>query len=245
MATTLVLAHAGEGATWQALLTLLSLGVLVVFVLVLVGKLRMQQPDDLVLPLAGIAILASLSGAVAETLSDWVGWAFPIGVTLLIALLLAALTKLELGWTTPLTLGALAVAGVAATTLYTPIVRAWHPVTFASSDTVGVTIVEPVDGDTVTVGTVEVVASVFGDWQIAVPNASGERLGVMRVFIDGFETERVDPVENCTAGCSVATYPVEFTEPGEHRLQLEFVALDGTQFVSTTYDSVTLTVEEG
>ena len=243
MRSMLVLAHAGEGATWQALLTLLSLGLVVVFVLVLVGRLRMQQPDDLVLPLAGVAILASLSGAVSNTLSDWVGWAFPIGVVVLIALALAALTKASIGWTTPLTIGTVVVAAIAATTLYTPIIRAWHPVTFASDENIGVTIVEPSDGDTVTAGTVDVVVTVLGDWKIGVPNASGERLGVMRIFLDGFETERIDPAENCTAGCSAATYPVEIEEPGEVRLQVEFVALDGTQFVSTTFDSVTLTVE--
>jgi len=243
MRMTLVLAHAGEGATWQALLTLLSLGLVVVFVLVLVGRLRMQQADDLVLPLAGVAILAALSGAVSNTLSDWVGWAFPIGVVLLIALVLAAITNLSIGWTTPLTIGAVVVAAVAATTLYTPIIRAWHPVTFASSDSIGVTIIEPSDGDTVTAGTVEVVVTIFGDWQIGGPNASGDQLGAMRIFLDGFETERVDPIENCTAGCSVATFPVQIDEPGEVRVQAEFVALDGTQFVSTTFDSVTLTVE--
>lgn len=243
MRSMLVLAHAGEGATWQALLTMLSLGLMVVFVLVLAGKLRMRQPDDLVLPLAGVAILAALSGAVSETLSDWVGWAFPIGVALLIALVLAALTKLSIGWTTPLTIGAVVVAAVAATTLYTPIIRAWHPVSFASDENIGVTIVEPSDGATVTTGTIDVVVTVSGDWQIGVPNASGERLGVMRVFLDGFETDRVNPVENCTAGCSTATYRVQIDEPGEVRLQVEFVALDGTQFVSTTFDSATLEVE--
>lgn len=243
MRSMLVLAHAGEGATWQALLTLLSLGLVVVFVLVLVGRLRMQQPDDLVLPLAGVAILASLSGAVSSTLSDWVGWAFPVGATVLVALVLAAVTKSSLSWTTPLTLGTVAVAAVAAFALHDPIVRAWHPVAFASTDEVAVTILQPEDGDVVTTGTVDVTVAVEGDWQIGVPNASGERLGVMRIFLDGFETDRVNPVENCTAGCSVATFPVELEEPGEVRLQVEFVALDGTQFVSTTFDSVTLTVE--
>lgn len=245
MQPTLVLAHAGEGATWQALLTLLSLGLVVVLVLVLAGRLRMQQPDDLVLPLAGVAILASLSGAVSSTLSDWVGWAFPIGATVLIALVLAAVTNLSLSWTSPLMIGTLVVAAIAAFVLHDPITRAWHPVSFASTDEVGVTILQPQDGDVVTAGTVDVTVAVEGNWQIGVPNASGERLGLIRVFIDGFETERINPVENCTAGCSQATYPVEIAEAGEYRLQVEFVALDGTQFVSTTFDSVTLTVNAG
>lgn len=245
MFTTLVLAHAGEDATWQALLTLLSIGLVVVFLLTLLGKLQFERPDDLVLPLAGVAILASLSGAVSNTLSDWVGWAFPIGVTLLVALVLAALTPLEIKPLAPLGVGAIAVAVVAAVALHAPIARTWHPVTFASTESVAAIILSPDDGATVTTGEVDLQVAVRGNWRIGVPNASGERLGLIRVFVNGFEVEGVSPAERCATGCTEATYPITLDEPGDHRVQAEFVALDGTQFVSTTFDSITLSVEAG
>ncbi|MEX1164618.1 MAG: hypothetical protein WEB03_13680 [Nitriliruptor sp.] len=131
----LMLAHAGEGATWQALLVVSSLGMVIVFGLVLIGRVQMSQPDDLVLPLAGVAIVSSLAPLGGELLSDWVGWAFPIGVVALVALILAALTPLRLAFTEPATYGAVASAAIGAIALQGPITVAWHPPTSYRSPT--------------------------------------------------------------------------------------------------------------
>ena len=90
------LAHAGEGAGWQALVTVLAAGVAVVFVLVAVGRITLDEPGDLILPLAGVAIVSSLAPMLSDTLSDAVTWTLPAGAVLLVGLLLAAFTRLDL-----------------------------------------------------------------------------------------------------------------------------------------------------
>ena len=127
VAQPLLLAHAGAGATWQALLVVMSLGLAVVFGLVAAKRMRMAELDDLVLPIAGIAIVSSLAPLAGTVLSDWVGWAFPIGVVAFLALLLSVSTRLEFSLANPATYGVVLVAAGAAVVLHAPITQAWHP----------------------------------------------------------------------------------------------------------------------
>lgn len=263
----LPLAHAGEGATWQALLTLLALGLLVVVVLVASGVLDLEEPGDLILPLAGVAVLASLSGATSTVLSDMVGWAFPLGMVALAALLVAALTPLELSPTSPLLLGAVAIGAVAAVVLQGPIVRAWHPTTVgldnAVLDDLAVEIVEPERDAVVPAEGFPVVVKATGGTLGNGFMASGppedlprdpEQLAGLTITVVSSETGQSasfigDPRQDCTRGCTEATYEVSVDAPGEWTVFVEAKTADTRAFTRTDgssgapTDSVTVTAE--
>lgn len=245
VAAGLVLAHAGAGATWQALLTLLALGLVLVFLFGVVGVIPLDEPDDLILPLAGTAVLASLSGATSSVLSDWVGWAFPLGVAALLALVASVTTPLRLGVASPLTAVAV-VAGVGASLLlHGPITRAWHPQDIgppaAAIDDLQVEIVEPDDGATVATGPVEVVVDAtggsLGDGFVdedAAPADPEEQVGVTLTLVPADSAQSTsevgDPREDCSTGCAQATFTVEIPEPGEWTLYIEAKAADRRSF---------------
>ena len=263
-ALVLPLAHAGEGATWQALLTLLALGLVVVVLLVAFRVVTLEEPGDLILPLAGTAVLASLSGATSEVLSDWVGWAFPIGVVALLALVLASSTSLTLGWTSPLLGATVALAALGAVVLPGPIVRAWHPTEVgldnALLDDLAISIEQPADGATLSTGPVEVVVEARGgtlgdgfDTTAAPPGDPEELVGltITVVNLDTGANDSVagDPVEDCADGCDTATYEVTIDEPGEWTIFVEAKTADVRAFTRTDGSSgtptanVTVTVE--
>lgn len=123
-----VLAHAGAGADWQALLTAITIGLLVVFLLALTRRITIDSFDDLVVPLAAIAVLSGIAGPMASgLLSDLVGYVVPAGAVVLLALLLAAGSDLELRWSSPLALAAASVAAISAILLGPRLSLAWHP----------------------------------------------------------------------------------------------------------------------
>lgn len=237
----LLLAHAGAGATWQALLVLASFGLVAVFLLAVFGVLTLDEPGDLVLPLAGSAVLASLSGATSGFLSDWVGWWFPLGVAALVAVVLAATTRLRLSPTSPLAIAAVVLGLVASFTLHTTIEDAWHPTGSgigARWQDASLQLVQPTDGSTVAVGPVEVVVEILGGTIAAepgeVPADNPEEGGLVQVYVDGSLVTGADgqplaPVEDCIGGCFRATYPIEL-DRGVHVLSLEFVTADGQSF---------------
>lgn len=253
-----LLGHAGAGATWQALLVLASFGTIAIFLLATTGRLVLEEPGDLVLPLAASAVLASLSGATAAYFSDWVGWWFPLGMAALVAVALAASTSLSLGPTSPLAIGTVVVGLVAAFTLHTTIAAAWHPTgsgVGAPWTDATLALVAPADGDTVDIGTVDVVVAVDGGTIGPGPApaaADPEESGVVRVFVDGrlvtgTDGEAVRPTEDCAGGCVQATYAVDLTQ-GVHVLSLEFLAADGRSFDTPPGRSPTVqiaTVETG
>lgn len=238
----LPLAHAGEGATWQALLTLLAIGLAGVVVLAAFGVMRIAEPGDLILPLAGTAVLASLSGVTNEVLSDWIGWGFPIGVTALVTLLVAALTPLALSWRTPLVYGAIVVALGAGLVFHSGIERAWHPPTpqlaaSAPVDDLEITISDvSADGGA---GSVVVAAEggTIGEGFVAAGSEGPddpEQQVVVRVFVDGLmvtgpDDGPVPPDEDCSDGCEVATFPVEL-DSGDHVVLVDAMTADGRLF---------------
>lgn len=250
----LPLAHAGEGATWQALLALLSFGLVAVVVLAAFRVVTIEEPGDLILPLAGAAVLASLSGATAELFSDTVGWAFPIGVVALVALLVAALTSLELSLTSPLLIGAVVVGAIGAVTLHGPITLAWHPnedLQVAAVDDLEVSIASPEDGATVSAGTIEVVVQVsggtLGDGPVepsAAPEDPEERV-IVNLSTLGSSTDTFVgvPAEDCSTGCEQATFEVTLDEPGEWDVYVEALTAASQVFEVTPTDRVTVTVE--
>lgn len=124
---TVLLAHAGEGASWQALLTVLAAGMLVLFVLALVGRLQLDGPGDLTLPIASVAVIGSLAPVAGDPVSDAAPWAVPAGVVLLVALVVAAVTRRALTPGSPLAIGAVVTAVAASLALAPFLVDAWYP----------------------------------------------------------------------------------------------------------------------
>lgn len=244
-----LLAHAGAGATWQALLVVAALGLTLVVVLTVVDKVTLEQPDDLVLPLAGVAIGSSLAPLGSAWLSDWIGWAFPLGVVMLVTVLLTALTPLELTRRSPITYGAFALAIVSSASLYAPITRAWHPPPdfLPLAEDVEVAITAPADGEEVPAGTVEVTVTISDGsvqpdlltFQQLQPDA--EEAGYLAVAVDG-EVVRAEFAEDCSidAPCSEVTFPVRVA-PGERRLVVEFRRGDGVPMTPLVTDAVTFT----
>lgn len=247
---TLFLAHAGPGSTWQAAVVVACVALAVCVVLAAAGAIFVDEPGDLLVPLAGSAIVASL-GPLADTwLSDWIGWALPLGVVSLLVLLLGALTPLELMPTSPLVLGALALAGVSMFLLFRPLTLALHPPVdmLPLRDDSEIRILEPEDGATVDPGelsiTVEVTGGSIGPVVSDMEDLTldPEEAGSVTVFVDG---DRI-PVE--WDGCTVADPcdAIDLEVPvaaGERRLTVEFVRGDGTPFAPTVVDRITLTVE--
>lgn len=244
-----VIAHAGEGATWQALLVVAALGVLVVLALVIVGRVRMEQGDDLVLPLAGVAIASSLAPLGSVLLSDWVGWAFPAGVVALLALVAAALTPFDLAPSNPSTYGVIAVAAIAAVALYGPITLAWHPPPdfLPLADDVEVTITSPSEGADVTAGEVLVTVTISGGSVQPELLAADqvppdpEEAGQLAVAVDG-QVVTPEFAEACTVSspCDEVSFPVE-VEPGEGIIAVEYRRGDGVPMTPLVTDRVAFT----
>jgi hypothetical protein len=234
--TSRLLAHAGPGSTWQALVSAVSIGLAVVALLAVLGRVRLTSFDDLILPLAAVAVLASLAPLADYWLSDWIGWTLPVGVTVLAGLLLALTTPLELTPTSPLTIGVVVLAVVSAVMLHRPLTLALHPPPdfLPLATDAEVRILVPEDGAVIEAGTLEVSVAVTGgtigpgDLDLAELPADPEEAGDLTVMLDDERVE-VDYLEDCTvtAPCTTVTFPLEVAA-GERRLSVEFTRGDGT-----------------
>lgn len=243
------IAHAGAGATWQAMVVLISFGLVAVLLAVVSGRAVLDEAADLVLPAAAVAVLASLSGATSAFLSDWVGWWMPIGVVALVGVLLATFTDTRLTARSPATLGLVAVALLSATLLHTTIEAAWHPTTTGvQRDDLVITITAPVDGTEVPIGTttvaVEVAGGTIGPGQAARPPADPEELGIVRIYVDGLVVGDDDgtpraPLEDCDTGCTTASWEVDL-DRGPHVISVEFLTAEGESFSATAAGSPTV-----
>lgn len=125
--TPLFLAHAGPGASWQAVVTIICLGLGVLFVAVVAGWFEVREPGDLLLPVAAVVIVAGLGTGVSETVSDWVGWALPVGVVAVGALLIGAMTAAELRPGSRFVWASVAAGVVLTLVLAGPLTEALHP----------------------------------------------------------------------------------------------------------------------
>lgn len=115
-----LLAHAGGVGALLSLVVVLSAGVAVVFGAVAVGRVRLGSGDDLILPLASVAVVSSAAPLLGDLLSDVAAPAAPAGAVLLVALLLGAFTPLDLR-RPPVALAALVGAVLAAVLLGPPL----------------------------------------------------------------------------------------------------------------------------
>lgn len=260
MTLTPVLAHAGAGSTWQSMLVVAGV-VLTGFLLAAgIGRIRVERADDLVVPLATTAIVSSLGTVAHELVSDGIGWALPLAVVSLLALILAAFTDLDLRFPSPLPMGALALAGVAAVVLYAPLTLALHPPgeLLPLSDDAEITIVEPTDGGSVSgpvTVTVEVAGGSLGPGGVPLEELADdpEEAGTLSVAVeevreDGTLTQQqlvdVDYEPTCTVDDPCGRVGFELAPgPGTYELTAEFVRGDGVPLAPFVRDRVTFTVE--
>ncbi len=260
-----LLAHAGAGASWQALVTVLSWLLAVLFVLVATKRVKVSEPGDLVLPIAGIVIVSSMGTASSDTLSDQIGWSLPIGVVALAGLVLASLrpdTWHLRSRHVQLTVAAGAIAAIA---LNAPLTSVLHPppdyfdvTALPMVDDVRIQIVEPAVDDpserpTVS-GPVTIVAEVTGGTVAgSVPGTEPlgeddapedpEELGLVRI-LDGATVLDVAPLEDCspTSPCTRLTWELDLA-PGTHQVLVEFLTATGSTFRTSVFDLVVVTVE--
>lgn len=259
----LPLAHAGAGATWQALLSLLGVGLIVIVLLTAFRRIKMSSPGDLILPLAAVAVLSSMSGLATSALSDWVWLTVPVGVVSLAVLLLATVTSWELGPTSPLLGVALALSVIAVVTFDDPITRSWHPTPqareFQTYPAAGISLdlQSPTEGTDVASNEIAVVVSLDGGSIGEAPSRDDVALeallsdpterGFIQVFLDGVAVEDpsggpLRPDEACNDGCSLATYTLTAVAPGEHRIIVEFKSRDRIAFSPAVFEQAQITV---
>lgn len=246
-----LIAHAGPGSTWQAAVVVAGLALAICVMLAVAGRLPISSPQDLLVPLAASAIAASLGPLGHTFLSDVVGLGLPLAVVSLLALLLAALTPLELTPSSPLSLGSLALAAVSMYLLFTPLTVALHPPAdlLPLADDAEVTIADPSDGATLEAGPVPVTVTVTGGsiGPVLTPPEElppdPEEAGSLQVFVDG-DPQEVDWDGTCTVTDPCAQVDFEVEVPtGESQLAVEFVRGDGTPFAPLVIDRITVTAE--
>lgn len=90
------IAHAGGAGALLTLVTVLAAGVAVVFVGAAVGRIPVRSGDDLVLPLAAVAVVSSASPVAGDLLSDVAAPAAIVGGVLLLTLLACAFGPLDI-----------------------------------------------------------------------------------------------------------------------------------------------------
>jgi hypothetical protein len=256
---TVLLAHAGPGSDWQAMVVVAAVVLAAAVVAAAVGRLTVARLDDVVLPFATAAVLSSVGLLASEWLSDAIGWALPVGVVATATLVLAALTPLDLRLPAPLPMGAAALALVGAVVLHAPLTAALHPPAevLPLAEDAEVAILAPTDGDTVPGPTVAVSVAVTGgtigpggldlDELPADPEEAGDlAVAVAQVRADGTTTPQervaVSYEEACTVAtpCSQVRFPLTL-EPGRWRVTVEFTRGDGTPLAPYVRDTVELT----
>lgn len=234
----LVLAHAGAGATWQALVVVAAAGFSVVFIGAVAGRVQLSSGDDLILPVAAVAIVSSIAPAFSESLSDAVTWAMPAGAVVLVAILLAAFTRLHLTRRSALTWGTVGLAAVLAVALRPTLTNSLHPADadlLPQGDDVELEVVDPADGAVAAGGALEVTYRLTGGTLLPAehddPTEHGPaEHGRLRLLVDGLPVEG-EVLDTCTVAepCREVTYALNL-ERGERRIVAEFVTQDELPF---------------
>ncbi|MEX2550123.1 MAG: hypothetical protein WD638_07840 [Nitriliruptoraceae bacterium] len=258
----LVVAHGGAGSTWQAMVVVAAVVLAAVVLGAGFGLLLIEEPSDLVTPLAGTAVVSSIGLAADALLSDNVGWALPLGVVALATLLLGALTTLDLRLPSPLPMGGIALAAVSAWALFGPLTVALHPPAdiLPASDDARLSVTSPADDEEVAAGTVPVTIGVTGgsigpgevpaDEVADDPEEAGQ-LSMMLAEVVG-DDERGDRrvVDVEPVGCTVQDPCDELTVdidvgPGTWELTVELSRGDGTPLAPPVRQRSTFVATDG
>lgn len=253
-----ILAHAGAGSTWQAMIVVAGIVLAGYLVAAAVGRVDVDTMDDLVVPLAAAAIASSL-GALADSLvSDAVGWGLPLAVVSALGLVLAAATPLDVRFPAPLPMAAVALAIVSSVVLYAPLTIALHPPAemVPLSDDAAVIIAAPADGSTVDAG--EVAVSVRVDGASIGPGGllpdelptDPEEAAALDIVVERTDVEPpdrrvvdVDYDRACTldAPCEGVGFDLAL-EPGTYEITTDLTRGDGVLLSPIVRDRITVTV---
>ena len=163
-AAPLVLAHAGPGSTWQAMVVVAGVVLTGVVLAAGIGWLEIRHPADLVAPLAATAVLASLGALGHEVISDGIGWGLPLAVVSMSTLLLGGVAGVELRFPAAVPMGTVALLGVSAWLLSAPLTVALHPPAeiLPLSDDAELEILAPPEGAELAAGVVPLTVAVEG-----------------------------------------------------------------------------------
>lgn len=153
-----MIAHVlSEGNAWIAPLTVAGIALVVLFVLVVADRVVLDEPGDLLLPLATVVLVAGLSGPLAT--QDWLldqgPWLVPASLVLLAGMVATAVTdSVALARRSRATLAVVGVAVAAGALAFAPLDDAWfgeEPAVFAverdGDASAELTLVEPPDDE--------------------------------------------------------------------------------------------------
>ncbi|TVP64938.1 MAG: hypothetical protein EA340_13145 [Nitriliruptor sp.] len=258
----LVLAHAGPGSTWQAMVVVAGVALTGVVLAAGIGWLQVRRPADLVAPLAATAVLASLGVLGHEVVSDGIGWGLPLAVVSLGTLLLGGVAGVELRFPAAVPMGALALLGVSAWLLYAPLTVALHPPPeiLPLSDDAELEILAPREGAEVAAGVVPVTVTVVGGSigpggvELSALPEDPEEAGELTIALqqlrddDGAAPQRRLDIE--VVGCTVATpceeVTVEIAVPaGTWQVTVDLNRGDGTPLAPPVRARASFTAVDG
>lgn len=221
--------------TWEAMVVIATIGLVMMCGLLLVGWLTLNSASDLVVPAAATLVVTGIAaGSLRTTVGDWFPWAAPVGAVLLVGLVVAATTRLELSsWVLG---GPIAVAAVAAALIIGPVLRsepAQPAFTLAASDDASLAFVGMEDGAELVAGrhvvTVGVTGGSIGPAVVPVDAQPDdpEELGHVRLYV-GAELVPTVNDRGCTVDnpCRSVTFEVSL-DPGAHLLVAEFLSANG------------------
>ena len=238
-----LLAHIGSpNNPWIGVMTVSALVLVVVFVLVAAGRVQLQAPGDLLLPLAAAVLVAGLAGSLGDVINDQGPWAVPAGLVALVALLVGAFRGVEFSWGQRRTWGVVGLAAIAAVALYNPLNDLWFP-TDASGEPlptlqdaqVTATVTEPLgDDDSLTVR-VTLDGATFGDTITGTRPADPEtrlvpRFQVGPVYLNPPVPPECAAIEDCTEAEFELTLPTGFVSSPPESLVVELLTADGLPF---------------
>jgi hypothetical protein len=252
------LAHAGAGSTWQAMTVVAGIVLAGYLVAAGVGKVALDTPDDLVVPLAAAAIASSLGALAHAVISDAVGWGLPLAVVSALGLVLAATTPLDVRFPAPLPMATVALAIVSGVVLYGPLTIALHPPAelVPLSDDAAVIITEPADGSTVDTGEVAVAVRVDGgsigpgDLLPDELPTDPEQAAALDIVVERTDVEPpdrrvvdVDYDRDCTldAPCDEVGFVLAL-EPGTYEITTDLARGDGVLLSPIVRDRITIRV---
>lgn len=249
-----LLAHTGAGATWQALLFVVTLGLTVMAVATRLGRFQVDEVDDLVLPLAGLAIVSSIAPVFSDVLSDVVGWFIPTAVAAVVVLAAHATGALSAAARRDGATLLLGVGAVVSILFGSAIGRFLHPPdprAFLVDDVdVAIASVDgraPVDGRVVAdASPIEVVVEVSGG-SVGAPEDADERLtddpeelGFVVLFADGMLLEAASAATcSRTRPCTRLTYQLALP-PAVASITAELRPSGGRAFATVVFDRVAL-----
>jgi hypothetical protein len=252
------LAHAGAGSTWQAMTVVAGVVLAGYLVAAAAGKVTIDTPDDLVVPLAAAAIASSLGALAHSIISDAVGWGLPLAVVSALGLVLAATTSLDVRFPSPLPMAAVALAIVSGVVLYAPLTIALHPPAelVPLSDDAAVIITTPADGSTVDAGEVAVAVRVDGgsigpgDLLPDDLPTDPEEAAAIDVVVERTDVEPpdrrivdVDYDRDCTLAspCDDVGFLLDL-EPGTYEITTDLARGDGVLLSPIVRDRITINV---